>query len=98
MALGVEVECGLGAGEVAQRGGPAGVEGQCGAEGREGGGAVGQHSVEVEGVGEVELGLEPHGAGVVHVLGVEGGVARVDVLPAVLGVGGRIGSCRGGGA
>ncbi len=90
VALGVEVERGLGAGEVAERGGTAGVEGQARPEGLEGGGAVGQGAVQVEGVGEVELGLEPHGAGVVHVLGVQGGVAGVDGEVAVLRIGSRV--------
>ncbi len=98
VALGVEVERGLGAGEVAERGGTAGVEGQAGSEGLEGGGAVGQGPVEVEGVGEVELGLEPHGAGVVHVLGVQGGVARVDGQVAVLRIGSRVRACPDGAA
>ena len=42
-------------------------------------GAVGEGPVEVEGVGDVELGLEPHRAGEVDVVVVDGGVARVDV-------------------
>ena len=54
------------------------------------GGAVGEGAVEVEGVGDVELGLEAHRAGVVHVVGVDRGVARVDVEVAVLRIRGRI--------
>jgi hypothetical protein len=51
---------------------------------------VREDPVQVEGVGEVELGLESHGAGVVHVLGVQGGVAGVDGEVAVLRIGSRI--------
>ncbi len=47
--------------------------------------------VEVEGVGEVELGLDAQGAGEVDVLVVHGDVAGVDVQVAVLGVRGRVG-------
>ena len=86
----MEVERGLRPRQVTERGGTASVEGQARPEGLEGGGAVGQHPVQVEGVGEVELGLEPHGAGVVHVLGVQGRVPRVDGEVAVLRVGSRI--------
>ena len=52
---------------------------------------VGDGAVEVEGVGDVELGLHVQGAGVVHVVLVDGDVARVDVLPPVLGVLGGVG-------
>ncbi len=86
----MEVERGLGARQVTERRGTAGVERQARSQCLEGGGAVGQGAVEVEGVGEVELGLEPHGAGVVHVLGVQGGVAGVDGEVAVLRIGSRI--------
>ena len=89
-ALGVEVEGGLGAGEVAEGGGAAGVERGRRPEGLQARGAVGEGAVEVEGVGDVELGLEAHGAGVVHVVGVEGGVAGVDVEVAVLRIRGRV--------
>ena len=41
--------------------------------------------MEVESVGEVDLGLEPHGAGEVHVLVVDRDVARVDVEVPVVG-------------
>ena len=51
---------------------------------------MGEGPVEVEGVGDVELGLEPHGAGEVHVVVVDGGVARVDVEVAVLRIRGRV--------
>ena len=53
-------------------------------------GAVGERPVEVEGVGDVELGLEPHRAGEVDVVVVDGGVAGVDVEVAVLRIGGRV--------
>ena len=85
-----EVERGLGAGEVAEGGGPAGVQRRLGAEGLQRRGAVGEGPVEVEGVGDVELGLEPHRAGEVHVVVVDRGVARVDVEVAVLRVRGRV--------
>ena len=52
---------------------------------------MGQGLVEVEGVGEVELGLEPQGAGVVDVLVVDRDVAGVDREVAVLGISSRIG-------
>ncbi len=52
--------------------------------------AVGERAVEVESVGDVELGLEPHRAGEVDVVVVDGGVARVDVEVAVLRIRGRI--------
>ena len=90
VALVEEVEGGLSPGEVAEGFGPAGVEGQLGAEGLLDGGAVGEGAVEVESVGEVEIGLDVQGAGEVDVVGVDGGVAGVDVLPPVLRIGGRI--------
>ena len=46
--------------------------------------------MEVESVGEVDLGLEPHGPGEVDVLVVDRHVARVDVEVPVLGIGGRV--------
>ena len=52
---------------------------------------MGDGAVEVEGVGEVEVGLEVQGAGVVDVVAVERGVAGVDVEVAVLGVRRRVG-------
>ena len=51
---------------------------------------MGEGPVEVEGVGDVELGLEPHRAGEVHVVVVDGRVAGVDVEVAVLRVRSRI--------
>ena len=51
---------------------------------------MGERAVEVEGVGDVELGLHAHRAGVVHVVGVEGGVAGVDVEVAVVRIRGRV--------
>ena len=56
---------------------------------------MGQCPVEVEPVGEVEVGLEVEGAGVVDVVGVEGGVAGVDGEVAVLGISSRVGQRRG---
>ena len=53
-------------------------------------GAVGECPVEVEGVGDVELGLHAHRAGVVHVIVVDRGVAGVDVEVAVLRIRGRV--------
>ena len=58
-------------------------------------GAVGEGAVEVEGVGDVELGLEPHRAGEVDVVVVDRRVARVDVEVAVLRIRGRVGRRRG---
>ena len=69
----------------------AGVERRVGSEGLQRRGAVGEGPVEVEGVGDVELGLEPHRAGEVDVVVVDRGVARVDVEVAVLRVRGRVG-------
>ena len=89
-ALVVEVEGGLGAGQVTEGRGTARAERRLGAECLQAGGAVGKGPVEVEGVGEVELGLEPHRAGVVHVVVVEGGVAGVDVQVAVFWIRGRV--------
>ncbi len=51
---------------------------------------MGEGPVEVEGVGDVELGLHPHRAGEVHVIVVDRGVARVDVEVAVLRIRGRV--------
>ena len=89
-ALRVQVECGLGAGEVAEGLGTSHVEGLGRAEGLLLGGLLGQGMVEVESVGDVEVGLEPHGAGEVDVLVVQRRVARVDRQVAVLRVRGRI--------
>ena len=91
-ALGKQFEGGLGAGEVAECLGAADVEGLGRAEGLQRRGAVGERPVEVEGVGEVELGLEPHRPGEVDVLVMDRGVARIDREVAVLGIGRRIGS------
>ena len=88
--LGVEVEGGLGPRQVAEGSGAAGVERGRRAERLQARGAVGEGAVEVEGVGDVELGLHAHRAGVVHVVVVERGVARVDVEVAVLRI--RVGS------
>ena len=63
-----QVQGGLGAGEVAEGLGAADVQRLGRAEGLLRRGAVGQRPVEVEGVGEVELGLEPQGAGEVDVV------------------------------
>ena len=52
-------------------------------------------AVEVEGVGDVELGLEVQGAGEVDVVRVERDVAGVDVLPPVVGILRRVGLRRG---
>ena len=89
-ALGEQVERGLRPGQVAERGGPPGVEGQLGAEGLLGRGTVGEGPVEVEGVGQVQVGFEVEGAGVVDVVPVDRDVARVDVLPPVLRIRRRI--------
>ena len=67
VALGVEVECGLGAGEVAEGLGTSYVQGFGGAEGLLDCGCVGDFAVEVEGVSDVEVGLEVDGAGEVDV-------------------------------
>ena len=91
VSLGEEVEGGLGAGEVAECLGAAGVERQVRAEGFLGCCAVGEGAVEVEGVGEVEVGFDVQGAGVVDVVGVHGDVAGVDCEVAVLGIGSRVG-------
>ena len=85
-----EVERGLGAREVAERSGAARVQRRVGAECLQGRGAVGEGAVEVEGVGDVELGLEAHRAGEVHVVVVDGRVARVDVEVAVLWIRSRV--------
>ena len=54
-------------------------------------GAVDEGVVEVEGVGEVEVGLDVQGAGVVDVVLVDRDVAGVDVQVAVLGIRRRVG-------
>jgi len=90
VALGVEVERSLGAGEVTEGLGAAHVQGLGGPERLLGFGAVGQDPVEIEAVGDVEVGLEVHGAGEMDVLVVEGGVARVDRQVAVLRVSSRV--------
>ena len=87
----VEVERGLRPREVTERLGPTCVERLLRTEGLLRGGAVGEGLVEVEAVGEVDLGLEPHGPGEVDVLVVDRDVARVDVEVAVLRVRGRVG-------
>ncbi len=68
VALVEQVECGLGAGEVAEGLGSAYVEGLGRAECLLRRGAVGEGLVEVEGVGDVEVGLDVQGAGVVDVV------------------------------
>ena len=68
----------------------AGVEGLGGPECLQRGGALDEGAVEVEGVGEVEVGLDVQGAGVVDVVLVDRDVAGVDVQVAVLGVRGRV--------
>ena len=65
-----EVEGGLGTGQVAEGLGAAYVEGLGGSEGLLGRGTMGDGAVEVEGIGDVELGLQAQGPGEVHVLGV----------------------------
>jgi hypothetical protein len=86
IVLGVEIERGLRAGEVPERLGASHVQRLGRAEGLLDCCVVRDGAVEVEGVGDVEVGLEVQGAGVVHVVGVNGDVARVDVLPSVFGV------------
>ena len=86
-----EVEGGLGAGEVAEGLGPADVEGVGGPECFLRRGAVDEGVVEVEGVGEVEVGLDVQGPGVVDVVLVDCHVAGVDVQVAVLGIRRRVG-------
>ena len=92
-ALGVEVERGLGASEVTEGLRAAGGQRLARAERLPRCGAVGECAVEVEGVGDVELGLHPHRAGEVHVIGVDRGVARVDVEVAVLRIRSRVDRC-----
>ena len=87
---GGEVEGGLGAGEVAEGLGPAHVQRLGRSEGFLYGCAVGEGVVEVEGVGEVELGLEPHGPGEVDVVVVHGRMPRVHVQVPVLGIRSRV--------
>ncbi|CAB4938160.1 unannotated protein [freshwater metagenome] len=86
----VEIERGLRPRQVTQRLRPAGGERLHGPEGLLGGCAVGEGVVEVESVGEVDLGLEPHGPGEVDVLVVDRDVARVDVEVPVHGISGRV--------
>ena len=86
-----EVERGLGAGEVAEGSGTAHVQRRIRAEGLQRRGAVGEGPVEVEGVGDVELGLEPHRAREVHLVVVDRRVAGVDMEVAVLRIRGRVG-------
>ena len=83
-ALGVEVEGRLGAGEVTEGSGPARVQRRLGPECLQACRAVGEGPVEVERVGDVELGLEPHRAGEVHLMVVDGRVTRIDEQVAVL--------------
>ena len=90
-----QVERGLGAGEVAEGLGAAYVERLGRAEGLLQCGAVDQGVVEVEGVGDVEVGLEVQGAGVVDVVLVDRDVTRVDGEVAVLGIGGGVDGRRG---
>ena len=78
-----EVEGGLGAGQVTQRHRPPGTERSGGPECGPGGGALGEGPVEVEGVGDVDLGLEVQGPGEVRLVAVDGDVAGVDLLPPV---------------
>ena len=91
--LGRKVECGLGAGEVPSALARRASRGSAGSEGLLRRRAWATAWVEVEGVGDVELGLDPQGPGEVDVLVVDGDVARVDVQVAVLRVSGRV-SCR----
>ena len=86
-----QVERGLGAGEVAERLRASHVQRLGRAERLLRRGAVGERPVEVEGVGEVELGLDVQGAGEVDVVPVDRHVARVDGQVAVLRIGGRVG-------
>ncbi|CAM3910522.1 hypothetical protein NOZE110980_19780 [Nocardioides zeicaulis] len=78
-ALGAEVEGRLGAGEVTEGSGTSRTERRGRAQRLQRCGAVGDGGVEVVGVGEVELGVHPHHAVVVHVTGVEGDVTGVVV-------------------
>jgi hypothetical protein len=86
-----EVERGLGAGEVTEGLRAAHVQRLGGSERGLGGGTLGQDPVEVDRVGHVDLGLDPHGAGEMHLLGVDGDVTGVDVEPAIFGISGRVG-------
>ena len=90
MTLAEQVQCGLGAGEVAEGLGAAYVEGLGRAECLLQCSAVDEGLVEVEGVGDVEVGLEVQGAGVVHVVAVDRDVPRVDGEVAVLRIRGRV--------
>ena len=82
--VGVEVEGELVAGEVAGGDGAAYVEGLGAAEGGELFGDLGDGGVEVEGVGEVELGVEVDGAVVGDLVGVEVEVPGVGGVAAAL--------------
>ena len=89
-----EVEGGLGAGEVAEGLGTAYVERLGRPEGLLQCGAVDQGLVEVEGVGEVEVGLDVQGAGEVDVVLVDRDVAGVDGEVAVLRIRGGVAVAR----
>ena len=92
--LRVEVERGLGAGQVAEGLRAAGVQRLARTRAPSAVAAPWvEGSVEVEGVGDVELGLQPHRAGEVHVVVVDRGVARVDVEVAVLRIRSRVDRC-----
>ncbi|CAM3779246.1 hypothetical protein NOZE110980_14880 [Nocardioides zeicaulis] len=78
-ALGVEIEGGLGAGEVTERSGTPRTQRRRRAECLQCRGTVLDGGVEVVDVGEVELGLHPHQAVVVDVPRVEGDVPGVVV-------------------
>ncbi len=67
--------------QVAQGRGPAGVERSGRSERGQGRGTVAERAIEVEGRGDVEFGLEVHGAGKVHLVTVQRRVAWVDVAP-----------------
>ena len=90
-----QIERGLGAGEVAEGLRAAYVErlgrAECLLQRR----AMSQGTVEVEGVGDVEVGLEVQGAGVVDVVLVDRDVAGVDGEVAVLRIRGRVRRRRG---
>ena len=70
-ALGVEVERGLGAGEVAEGLRAPGVQRLLEPRASWVAAPWASDPVEVEGVGDVELGLEPHRAGEVHLVVVD---------------------------
>ena len=90
LALAEQIQRGLGAGEVPEGLGAAYVQGLGRPECLLQRGAMSQGAVEVEGVGDVEVGLEVQGAGVVDVVLVDGDVARVDGQVAVLRISGRV--------